>query len=142
MCGCTAQKYSYVPGLSKTCEYWPSVSSVPESKVLGFALLVTVCGTSSRFTHVTFVPALTVNFAGVKLKLSMAISFCFGPLSPRDAFQPARNRIGVIARIPSVVMSHVRRICCSFPYLVLSRLPVLAFPTPGTNTAARHLLFP
>ena len=33
------------------------------------------CGTSSLLIHVTFVPAFTVSTGGVKLKLSMPISF-------------------------------------------------------------------
>jgi hypothetical protein len=34
----------------------------------------TVCGTSSRFVQVTWVPAFTLSFAGEKLKLSIVIS--------------------------------------------------------------------
>src|SRR5262249_59620916 len=40
------------------------------SKLRGLAVLVAVCGTSSRLTQVTLVPGATVNCLGRKLKLS------------------------------------------------------------------------
>ena len=39
-----------------------------------YTMAVTVCGTSSRFTQVTVVPATTVNVGGLKLKLSIVTS--------------------------------------------------------------------
>src|SRR5262249_41902742 len=69
--GWRAQKYSYVPGVVNRCVNWSSVSRVLESKLLGFAVLVAVCGTSSRLTQVTIVPALMVSVRGLKVKLSM-----------------------------------------------------------------------
>src|SRR4051812_42275456 len=39
----------------------------------GDSLLVAVCGTSSRFTQVTFVPGATVRICGSKAKLSIVI---------------------------------------------------------------------
>src|ERR1041385_8440399 len=73
MCGCIEQKYSYVPRSWKTNENFSSVSSALEPNFL--SVLVTVCGTSSRFVQVTLVPAETVNAEGLNVKLSMLTSF-------------------------------------------------------------------
>src|SRR5215472_8338673 len=69
MCGCTAQKYSYVPARSNRRENVSSVSSAGELNCLSLA--VTVCGTSSRFVHITVLPAATVTSAGEYEKLSI-----------------------------------------------------------------------
>jgi hypothetical protein len=48
-----------------------SVSSAFEPNTGGFELLDAVWGTSSVFTHVTVVPAVTVSSSGTKVKLSI-----------------------------------------------------------------------
>src|SRR5581483_3527846 len=107
MCGWTAQKYGYVPGDVKVKENFSSVSSVPELKARGLTELVAVCGTSSWFTHVTFVPGAIVTVAGLNVKLSMTIvvsatgavvgaaapttpAACVSAASALGAFKPAR----------------------------------------------------
>ena len=52
-----------------------------------FPVLVTVCGTSSRFVHVTFVPEEIINIEGEKLKLSILTSFI-----PNRLFSFVRSR--------------------------------------------------
>jgi hypothetical protein len=47
MCGCTAQKYRYLPGLVKVKENLSSVSRPPDRKVRGLSSESTVCGVSS-----------------------------------------------------------------------------------------------
>src|ERR1700751_1889567 len=47
MCGCTAQKYRYLPGLVKVKENLSSVSRPPDRKVRGLSSETTVCGVSS-----------------------------------------------------------------------------------------------
>src|SRR5260370_23966269 len=70
--GCTEQKYPYVPGFVNVNENFSSVSSTFDLNTL--SSLTTVCGMSSRFVHVTVVPAATVSVAGPKLKLSIFTS--------------------------------------------------------------------
>src|ERR1700687_3523585 len=56
----------YVPGLSNLYEKISFVSKPPERN--SPVSLMTLCGSSSIFTHVTVVPALTVNDIGVYIK--------------------------------------------------------------------------
>jgi hypothetical protein len=60
----------YVPGFVKVNEKRSSVSSALDLNILPSSL-VTTCGTSSLFVHVTVAPAGTVMVAGPKLKLSI-----------------------------------------------------------------------
>src|SRR5690242_20264386 len=69
MCGCKEQKYVYVPGVENVKEYPSPVSSAFDLKTS--LLDVTVCGISSSLVQVTVVPALTVTFGGLKVKLSI-----------------------------------------------------------------------
>src|SRR5262249_36731922 len=68
MCGCSEQKYSYVPGVLNVNENLSSVSSTFDLN--SFALDITVCGISSALVHVTVVPAFTVMRCGLNVKLS------------------------------------------------------------------------
>src|SRR5215470_4044203 len=72
--GWTEQKYGYVPGLLKVKLNFSSVSSTLDLNAFGSSELTTVWGMSSRFVHVTVVPAGTVRTAGEKLKLSIFTS--------------------------------------------------------------------
>src|SRR5450631_2846479 len=56
----------YVPGLSNLYEKVSFVSKPPERN--NPASLMTLCGSSSILTHVTVVPALTVNDIGIYIK--------------------------------------------------------------------------
>src|SRR6266478_6271997 len=56
---------------------WTNRDDIPHTVVSDdkvFKSLTTVCGMSSRFVHVTVVPAATVSVAGPKLKLSIFTS--------------------------------------------------------------------
>src|SRR6185369_6277047 len=66
MCGCSEQKYLYVPGVVNVKENLPSVSMTLERKLLADT---TVCGMSSSLVQVTVVPALTFSSCGPKVKL-------------------------------------------------------------------------
>src|SRR5262249_3746025 len=63
--GCSVQKYTYVPGLVKVWRYTSPLSRPGE--VNSCMVDVTVCGSSSRFTHVTVVPTGTFTIAGLNL---------------------------------------------------------------------------
>src|ERR1039457_2238717 len=84
--GCSEQKYEYVPGLVGVNENLSSVSSAFDLNRL--SLLTTVCGMSSRFFHVTWVPVFTVTVSGGKLELSMVISTADEPASDEAARTP------------------------------------------------------
>src|SRR5271154_668002 len=82
------QKYGYVPGLVKTNENLSSVSSALDLNTP--SVLTTVCGISSRFVHVTVVPAGTVSAAGPKLKLSIFTSAVAAAFSCAATASPTR----------------------------------------------------
>jgi hypothetical protein len=72
MCGCTEQKYSYVPAVVKVKENFSAVSSAFDLN--SWVLEVTVCGVSSWLIQVTVVPAFMVMRCGLKLNWSITIS--------------------------------------------------------------------
>src|SRR5690348_7553068 len=82
MCGCIAQKYSYVPG-SVNVKLKASPVSSADDLNSPFLTLRTRCGTSSRLTQVTVVPGATWTSAGVNEKLSIAI------ITPGFALDPS-----------------------------------------------------
>ena len=70
------QKYGCLPGLLGVKVNFSPVSSTFDLNDLSSA--TTVCGISSRFVHVTVVPAFTVIVAAEKLKLSIFTSVAGG----------------------------------------------------------------
>src|ERR1700682_6482591 len=68
--GWIEQKYGYSPGVFSVATCCWSVSSTLEFGNLPVVLMIR-CGTSSRLTHVTVVPAVTVSVFGANAKLSM-----------------------------------------------------------------------
>src|SRR5215472_5309285 len=70
------QKYVYVPGFEAVNVNFSSVSITFDLKLL--SSLMTLCGMSSLFTHVTSVPTLTWSSAGVNVKLSIFTSTTAG----------------------------------------------------------------
>src|SRR5260370_35468260 len=92
------QKYGYVPALSKVNENFSSVSSTLDLNTL--SSLTTVWGISSRFVHVTVVPAATVSAAGPKLKLSIFTSGLDVGASAALALKPHECRTNCAAAKP------------------------------------------
>src|SRR5262245_13805811 len=72
MCGCTEQKYAYVPGVVNVKENLSPVSSAFDLKNL--LLEATMCGTSSSLIQVTVVPAFTVMRWGTNANWSISTS--------------------------------------------------------------------
>ena len=71
MFGWNAQVYANVPGVVKVCWYVALLRSVPESKLLSFA--VTVWGASPVFVQTMVSPTLMVSILSAKSKSTMVV---------------------------------------------------------------------